>query len=466
MPIISRVIGSEGYGILAGLMAFTMLVSTILSFGTNTSLQVFYHKVDKKADKNMQFWSLVQVAAVSSLGVALLVFFMPSITKSLFLSANTDLFLVQLASCIIILTPVQLLFYSQMVNNQQGELYARLVLFITLIEVFITVFAALKYSIAGVYFAQVFTLSMQVFLTGKLVLKENPFMLLKRKQIRITMRYYRYGFFLFLSGLAAWIIDSSDRIILSKFVAVSDLGIYHVAYTISANLVNELAYPLYAVLLPALTLNIASGNRPEAVSIILKSQRYLILVYGLIVPLLSWVSYDILFFFTTPAFITGTRYIPWVAAGIACFQIFGTYHYNLHAHERGQWILLSTAVAAVVNIGMNLLLIPKYGVIAAAWSTFSAYLVNFFIIRYISNKFLYVPLNYTLLLRVVFAVLIMSLFVWLNQRIFSASLFRLLWCALSGVAVYVATLRLIGEIKKEDFFYLNQIWNKMRANNG
>ncbi len=52
VPILSRVIGTEGYGTLSALLAYTGMAQTLLLFGIPTSLMVFIPWLDSKENKS------------------------------------------------------------------------------------------------------------------------------------------------------------------------------------------------------------------------------------------------------------------------------------------------------------------------------------------------------------------------------------------------------------------------------
>jgi O-antigen/teichoic acid export membrane protein len=65
----------------------------------------------------------------------------------------------------------------------------------------------------------------------------------------------------------------------------------------------------------------------------------------------------------------------------------------------------SVSVAAVVNLGLNFLLIPKYGMLGAAWATFIGFLVQMSATLYLSLRVYHVPYRYDRLLGILGAAL-------------------------------------------------------------
>ena len=70
------------------------------------------------------------------------------------------------------------------------------------------------------------------------------------------------------------------------------------------------------------------------------------------------------------------RFIPWIAIGVG---LFGLYLVPMNAVSmiagRTRWVWVFTLLAASINIGLNVVLIPRIGALAAAINTMVAYAV-------------------------------------------------------------------------------------------
>jgi O-antigen/teichoic acid export membrane protein len=65
---------------------------------------------------------------------------------------------------------------------------------------------------------------------------------------------------------------------------------------------------------------------------------------------------------------------PWVAIASAMSGI-KAFHFDIafHLGKTSHWLLLTGGISAAINVALNLLLIPAYGILGAAWATLSAY---------------------------------------------------------------------------------------------
>ena len=76
-----------------------------------------------------------------------------------------------------------------------------------------------------------------------------------------------------------------------------------------------------------------------------------------------------------PEFREAYRITPWVVGGYVCGGLYLIPTNLLFWRQRTRVIPLVTLAAGAVNVGLNLWLVPRYGAIAAAWSTLAAYAV-------------------------------------------------------------------------------------------
>ena len=60
--------------------------------------------------------------------------------------------------------------------------------------------------------------------------------------------------------------------------------------------------------------------------------------------------------------------------------------YGIYFEKKSIYSLVAVSAGAMLNLGMNFILIPKYGIAAAAFTTFAGYGLNYFLTLYFSEK--------------------------------------------------------------------------------
>ena len=456
VPVLARLIGATGYGTLAVLMAFAAMVQIVVLMGTNTALTVYIPWVGAPAQRSREFWGVMQTAwGIAAVMVALLVLVHRPVLAWCFPAGfRVDYFL-----CSLVLIPLHAtnhLLCAQVVNNQQARAYARRIAATSLFGLCSLVIGAWRWGLAGVLAALVLEQVALALWVGHLVLHRDPFVPLRRDGLGSLTRYYGYGLAVLTSGAAAWIVESSDRLLIGKWLPIVELGVYQMAYSVCAH-IGDLASPLFSALLPVTASAVSCNDLPLAKRYLERSYRMLVLLY---LPLVVWVSLearDLLTLVATPAFARGAIVVPWVAAGVALNQLLGVFSYTLHSHKKGQIIMVSVAVAAGVNVVMNLLFIRRFGIVAAAMSTAAAYATHFFILRLLARRLLPVALDRAFVLRVLAATSVMAVaMLWVIGRL-SQPFWRLAASGACGVVVCAGMVCLLEGAGGEARRYMRQI---------
>ena len=180
---------------------------------------------------------------------------------------------------------------------------------------------------------------------------------------------------------SGWIISSSDRIILEKFVTTEELGIYALAVQISTVLgmfytsVNSAFIPRYTSLRKA-------GNE-ESAQKLLKVFWYVVIFFGILSIPVAMYATKIL---TSVEYHNAIVIIPLLLIG----QIFYGFYFivvaKLYFLKKTKSIATSSLMAAITNIVINLLLIPIIGLAGAVVSTIVAEIMRVIIIFRASKR--------------------------------------------------------------------------------
>jgi O-antigen/teichoic acid export membrane protein len=78
---------------------------------------------------------------------------------------------------------------------------------------------------------------------------------------------------------------------------------------------------------------------------------------------------DLVRILTPQRFHDAAQVIPWLAAGYFALGLYNVLSQPVWLVMRTRLVPVFTAIAAAANIGLNLLLVPRYGMEAAAWNT-------------------------------------------------------------------------------------------------
>lgn len=192
----------------------------------------------------------------------------------------------------------------------------------------------------------------------------------------LRMEYIRYAFLYswpFIPHLLSMkILNASDRIMITKMVGTEANAIYTIAYTCMS---------VATIFLTSLNTAVSPWVFDKLESKDTKGLKQFTLPYvalfGIILQLVMLVAPEVLLI------VGGKNYLE----GISCFvplftsimvQFCYCLYVNVEQYARKTWaVAFGTAVAAVVNVVLNFILIPRYGYVAAAYTTLIGYLILF-----------------------------------------------------------------------------------------
>jgi len=198
------------------------------------------------------------------------------------------------------------------------------------------------------------------------------YILLKGKTIYNT-RYWKFSLNLSLPlvgySIASQILNTSDRLMISKMIGNSAVGIYSTLYTVSS-LSLMVWYALNSSFAPYLYQNIGKEcHRIKEISLSILG------LYGVMAVLLVFCAPEIVWILATEEYYEAIYIMPPIAAGVFLISIANLYSNILVYLNKTKYIMFSSMVAAVLNIALNALVIPVLGYMAAAYTTMVSYIV-------------------------------------------------------------------------------------------
>lgn len=180
--------------------------------------------------------------------------------------------------------------------------------------------------------------------------------------------------------LANIVLASSDRIVINSIYGLSEAGIYGLAYSISSLLII-LIDPLYTSIQPWFYKSIDNGNHKD-----IKTITLIITVVLTIITILSMLlGPELVFLFGSNKYDAAIILLPTLFCGIYLSSFYTQFIQIEFKKKRTLPIMISSVVAACLNVGLNLWLVPIFGFEAAAFTTLFCY-VLYTIFHYLSQR--------------------------------------------------------------------------------
>ncbi|MBQ7473705.1 MAG: flippase [Oscillospiraceae bacterium] len=168
--------------------------------------------------------------------------------------------------------------------------------------------------------------------------------------------------------LSKYVLNQSDRIMIKQFCGASDTAYYSLAYT-CAMIPIMLAQATNIAWSPWSSEQIHLGRYEN----IRKASYYYILLFYAIVFGVFLLGPEIVFVLGGKKYTQAIYVLPPVVMGAAFQFLYNLYVALEQFAKKTVGMALATVAAAIINIVLNWLLIPRYGYIAAAYTTLVGY---------------------------------------------------------------------------------------------
>ena len=217
-----------------------------------------------------------------------------------------------------------------------------------------------------------------------------PYLLVALRNLRLTMQWgllipiLLYSLPLVPHSLSSWLLELSDRFILEKFVPLAEIGIYSLGYQFGS-IVNLVASAMNTAWVP-FVFRILEQTPQEAAARISRLSTYFVLVLTLVFLGVGLYVREVNLLVTSDAFYPAYRVAYWVALGQLLQGLYYIPVNFLFLRNQTSYIPIITISSAVVDIILNLLLLPHYGMIAAAWAGLVSKMVMLVCVLWISRR--------------------------------------------------------------------------------
>lgn len=301
-----------------------------------------------------------------------------------------------------------------------------------------------------------------VSLIGILKLKLYRYIVKHQASKEILHELKAYGTPLMGNMLTTSVLNKSDIYIVTFFLGASAAGIYQTNYSLVATAFTMLSSAVMRGSYPTVLRVWSEGKKELSTKLISNAARlYLLLAIPAVVGvgMLSDVIAKSLY---APEYFTGHDIMVWVALGM---MFLGLTEYNIKPWElnaKSKCIFRRSLIGGVVNVALNLLLVPFVGYKVAAFTTFIGFLVYFVLARYGTRKYDQWSLPIVVYVRIIASALGMAIVLFGLKQILPFNVVCLALMVIIGIIVYGVLLILFGELKEESTKLINWLQDKRR----
>jgi O-antigen/teichoic acid export membrane protein len=187
--------------------------------------------------------------------------------------------------------------------------------------------------------------------------------------------YAVYGLPVALSLVLALALSTTDRFLIDAFLDEASVGVYHAGYSLSNRSLDVMFIWLGMAGGPAAIAALERGGRPALEAQARDQASMMLLICAPAAVGLALVARPLADLMVGPELRDGAAQVtPWIAVSGFCSGLTTYYFHQAFTLARRTGLLLAAmTVPAAANIGLCLVLIPRFGMDGAMWATAASY---------------------------------------------------------------------------------------------
>jgi O-antigen/teichoic acid export membrane protein len=386
LPLYTRLLTPADYGILSLLTVTSSLATIVAQLGLGSAFfrEIIYEGSDEHTVESTTLYFLL---GESALFFGTLILISPGLSNLIF-GTMDRVYLLRLVFLADWVGVVDVVFNARLRARAQSSLYALLSAARFTVGILLNLYyiAVLRRGVEGLIVAALISDALFASLYFVLMAKD----LRRTFSILILRRMLRFGIPLVPVGLSSLLLTMADRYFLKHFSTIAQVGLYSLGYNIGmvmllAEQAFQLAWPPH---------RFAIAKQPNARHQFARILTYYLLAFGFLAMVLSLLAKELLMIMTTPKFYPAAAVIPLIALSYIFSGVRHMTNTGLAILNKNYYVPPIIVGSALLNLALNYVLIPPYGMIGAAWATILSYLVLVIIQTLVNLHFYYIRYEY------------------------------------------------------------------------
>lgn len=362
LPIYANMLGTEQYGIYGILQPFSIILATFMTLATERSIYRLYYdyKNNKKKTEffSTLFWTINIVSIVTIfLSIAFGKYIIP------FLG---DIDFSQVFIPVILYTYIMALInFCQIAiqTEENGSAYLKISMLYLVLYNIITLSMLYFYSksINSLVYAN---------LIANLIVFPYAFKFLYKKiklvfNKQVLKSVIKYTSSMFLMIVFAWVLHTSDRLLIANRVSLSDAGVYSLAIKIST-VVTLFSGAIFQSYTPYFYRIANTMSIVEAKIKLARINTIIAYIVCSIIIFVSIVSKPLIDCLFDSNYKMSFTYLSIILLSITISQTTGFFNVMIYQNKKTSSLSFITITAAILNWTLNYIFLPIYGTITAA----------------------------------------------------------------------------------------------------
>jgi O-antigen/teichoic acid export membrane protein len=459
---IARQLGPTNYGIFSLVLWLTGTISWLIGMGLIHAVTKFIAEGKGKADhKNLTpiLLYVLKIEIIISLITTLILIFLKTSIADYFFSPNESFYLF-IAALGLLPGIITAIFSATIEGIQKFEYFTYANLIISPLSFSAKIIVLLLgFGITGLLIVML-SFSFVNVLFYFIVLKNEGFFKSGDKgTIDATLRqriqqYNKSVIAILLCDKIIW--DKSENFFLGRFCTSQEIGFYNLGYNVAQRFISILPTTFWRVLFPAMSSYFGSGNKRKMRRLFFLSTRYLAFITFPVGVAGIILSYQIIHYLYGHEFIGAQRVLQIIFASSVISTLSNPASAVLYGFDKQSFIYKFGSLLAIINIGLDLLLIRRYGAMGAAICYGITTIIGsvgglLYTCRSMRLRYPVVSIA-----KITFATIIMGIAMEI-VILQNGKIPGFILSTLTGIIVYLVSAVVLGTFEKEDYDLLQNI---------
>ncbi len=379
LPVYSINFSIADYGIISRIETLWQILWAVFIFGFEAGIIRWYSKIENPDEKKKFLFSVTAFLAVINFIFTVCLYLGSDFFSNLIFKTGGYSNLIFYASLIATMEAFIFIVFLLIRINEKAFMYSFFSVLIALLNLLIQLYYILytENKLNGVFIAKI--ISPAIIL---LILLPYYFKFLKAgldyKNLR---KLIIFSFPLMIASVLSALLNQSDRFILGYLATSADVGLYSLAYNI-CGLLNFLVIAPFALSFTVISWK--KLNTENALRFFTKNVTYLFFAVTFLALALSLATPDLIKIFTlNKDYWSAKDLIPWIAIAMPFYGISTIGFFSFYVSDKTTYILYFILASLILNVLLNLILIPLFSAYGAAVSNF----ISFLLLCYLNYKY-------------------------------------------------------------------------------
>jgi O-antigen/teichoic acid export membrane protein len=387
LPLYTRYLTPTDYGVLETIGISNGIIGIVVTVGIARSLSRFYYQSKDQIERDrVLITTYLTYIALALLFLPILLAISTSFAKLMFQSeAYGYYFKISFISLILGgLIDIGLIYLRLL---KKSTIFISITIFrlIILVSLNIIFIVCLQKGVLGIlYSTLIVRILLATVMTSTIWFKSHfGFSYITCKEL------LKYSLPIIPSRFGSKLVKQSDKYFILYFMSVADMGIYSIALKLGNIIHNLLTIPFNMAYIPR---RFEIMNQQDATEIYKKIFTYYAFFSIYVGLSISCLIPEIVTIMVAPKFMRAAEIVPIVVLSMVIFGAHFHLDFGIHYSKKTKYLAFISIICAALQVTLNILLIPRFQIFGAVWSSVIVLSVEAVMLYWFSKKF--ITINY------------------------------------------------------------------------